>query len=127
MTSVTTAMPILAAVHLATAEQRCSRCCCFILLFICIAAAYDLLTKKSRLFSFGSNNAFLEFFLQVRARECHESCKNSWMPRLHTLPLPLHTFLNPHLSFSSHSLHLSPPLPSLSSLPPTHAGSSRAD
>ena len=33
------------------------------------AAAYDLLRKKSRLFSFGSNNAFLEFFLQVRAGE----------------------------------------------------------
>ena len=25
---------------------------------------FDLLKKKSRLFSFGSNNAFLEFFLQ---------------------------------------------------------------
>ena len=28
------------------------------------AAVYELLKKKSRLFSFGSNNAFLEFFLE---------------------------------------------------------------
>ena len=34
--------------------------CCTII----IAAVYELLKKKSRLFSFGSNNAFLEFFLE---------------------------------------------------------------
>ena len=28
------------------------------------AAVYELLKKKSRLFSFGGNNAFLEFFLE---------------------------------------------------------------
>ena len=29
-----------------------------------VAAAYELLKKKGRLFSFGGNNAFLEFFLE---------------------------------------------------------------
>ena len=40
--------------------------CMCVLLKLCFpsAAMYELLKKKSRLFSFGSNNAFLEFFLE---------------------------------------------------------------
>ena len=29
-------------------------------------AAYELLRKRSKMFSLGSNNSFLEFFLQVK-------------------------------------------------------------
>ena len=48
------------------------------------AAVYELLKKKSRLFSFGSNNAFLEFFLEgvpgitqthVDSKKVHVHCK----------------------------------------------------
>ena len=31
-------------------------------------AAYELLKKRSKIFSLGSNNSFLEFFFQVRMR-----------------------------------------------------------
>ena len=37
---------------------------CFCMSLIYTAAVYELLKKKSRLFSFGGNNAFLEFFLE---------------------------------------------------------------
>ena len=36
----------------------------YLQLCVLIAAVYGLLKKESRLFSFGGNNAFLEFFLE---------------------------------------------------------------